>query len=230
MKLYLQSILSKIKWFFSKPKEPKEYLNSLDLISCWAWSKLQEENDVNWLRDGFDGRQKRIKDVRLDEIRKKLEDESFKLMNDDHFNEILHKRMLIYDYAEKYEIVKTILQRMWMGFGDNQMENRLVFIQKLAKLGFKIPELNNVMQDKADLERCFQQVEGIKTKIQLLIDEIKVEGSKITRSLNKEMIIVCEILGFNYHDPKTTSQSYWMELQKLAHEKNEKNKRTQIKE
>jgi len=230
MKLYFKSLLSKIKFLLSKPKEPTEYLNSLDLVSAWNWNKLQEENDVNWLRDGFDGRQKRIKDVRLDEIRKKLEDEAFALMADDKFNDILQKRMLIYDYAERYDVVKTILQRMWMGFSNDQMESRLIFIQKLSKLGFKIPELNNVMQDKADLERYFQQVEGIKTKILLLIDEIKADGKKITRSLNKDIIIVCQILNRDYHDPKVISQAYWIEMQKTAHETNESNKRNQTKE
>ena len=230
MKLYLQLILSKIKRLFTRQKASLEYALTLDMVSAYAWSKLQEENDVNWLRDGFDGRQKKIKDVSLDEIRKKLEDEAFKLMDDIHFNEILNKRMLIYQYAEKYEIVKTILQRMWMGFSDNQMESRLIFIKKLAKLGFKIPELNNVMQDKADLERCFQQVEGIKTKIQLLIDDIKVEGKKVIRNLNKEMIIVCRILDCSYHDPKVISQAYWIEMQKTANEINENNKRNQINE
>ncbi len=205
----------------------EKYLNSLDLVSAWNWSKLQEEDDVNWLRDGFDGRKPRIKDIKLDEIRKDLEDEAFKLMNNDNFNEILHKRMLIYDYVNKYEIVKTILNRMWLGFSDTQMESRLIFIQKLAKLGFKMPELNSVMGDKKELERLFQQVEGIKTKINLLIDDIKTDGKKITRSLNKDMIIVCKILECGFHDPKTISQAYWIEMQKTANEINEKQKTTE---
>lgn len=219
-----------LKIFRKKSNEILKYSTSLDMVSAYAWSKLQEENDVNWLRDGFDGRQKRIKDPRLDEIRKNLEDEAFKLMADDNFNEILSKRMQIYQFAEKYEIVKTILQRMWMGFGDNQMENRLVFVKKLALLGFKIPELNNVMQDKADLERCFQQVEGIKTKINILIDEIKTEGKKVTRSLNDDIINVCRILGFNPMNSKKISQAYWIELQKNAYKENERNKRNQTNE
>lgn len=210
-----------------KTNKDLKYLDSLDTVSAFAWSKLQEENDVNWLREGFDGRQKRIKDARLDEIRKKLEDEAFKLMADDHFNDILYKRMEIYNYAEKYEIVTTILQRMWMGFGDNQMENRAELVDKLKKLGFKMRELNHVMGDKEELERLFQQVEGIKTKIKLLIDDIKVEGKKVTRSLNDNIIAVCEILGFNYHDSKVISQSYWMSLQKRA---NEKIKQQKVKE
>lgn len=221
-----------MKLIFKRTKKTlsNNYLNSLDLVSAWAWSKMQEENDVNWLREGFDGRQPKIKDVRLDEIRKKLEDEAFKLMADDNFNEILHKRMLIYFYADKYEAVKAILQRMWMGFSDDQMESRLIFVKKLAALGFKIPELNSVMQDKVDLERLFQQVEGIKTKIQLLIDDIKVEGSKVTRSLNKDMINVCKIIDIGFHDPKVISQAYWIELQKTANEINERNKRNQTNE
>lgn len=195
-----------------------KYLDSLDMVSAYAWSKMQEENDVNWLREGFDGRQKKIKDIRLDDIRKNLEDKAFKIMADDHFNDILYKRMLIYDYAAKYDIVKTILQRMWMGFGDNQMENRRELIEKLKKLGYKMRELNHVVGDKEELERLFQQAEGIKTKIQLLVDDIKTEGSKATRSLNSDMINVCKILEFGYHDPKVVSQSYWMEMQKMASE------------
>jgi len=114
---------------------------------------------------------------------------------------------------------------MWLGFADNQMEDRLIFIQKLEKLGFKMPVLNSVMGDKKELERLFQQVEGIKTKINLLIDDIKTDGKKITRSLNKDMIIVCKILECGFHDPKTISQAYWMEMQKTANEINEKQKR-----
>lgn len=210
-----------------KTNQDLKYLDSLDLVSAYAWSKMQEENDVNWLREGFDGRQKKIKDARLYEIRKKLEDEAFKIMADDHFNDILFKRMQIYQYAEKYDLVKTILQRMWMGFGDNQMQNRIDLIDKLKQLGFRMRELNHVMGDKEELERLFQQVEGIKTKIQLLVDDIKVEGSKITRSLNKDMVNVCKILEFSYHDPKVISQAYWMEMQKMANEIIKQQKRTE---
>jgi len=201
-----------------KPKE-LPYLDSLDLVSAFSWAKLQEENNVNWLREGYDGRQSKIKDIKLDEIRKNLEDQAFKLMDDDNFNEILHKRMLIYDYESKYDTVKTILQRMWMGFADFQMEDRLIFIQKLSKLGFKMPELNSVVGDKKELERLFQQVEGIKTKINLLIDDIKTDGKKVTRNLNKEMINVGKIIECGFMlDPKVISQAYWIEMQKTAHE------------
>lgn len=215
----MKNIIPKIKSIFAKSDLHSGYLDSLDLVSAFAWSKMQEENDVNWLRDGYDGRQKKIKDVRLDEIRKKLEDEAFKIMDDYNFNEILHKRLLIYDYSSKYDVVKMILQRMWLGFGDNQMESRLIFIKQLKQLGFKMKELNSVMRDKEELERLFQQVEGIKTKIKILIDEIKSEGKQVTRSLNKEMITVGKIVECGYMlDPKKISQAYWMDLQKTANE------------
>lgn len=214
---WIKSVINKLK-----PRRNLNYLNSLDLVSAYAWSKMQEENDYNWLRDGFDGRQKRIKDISLEQIRKDLEDKAFLLMDDDNFNTILSKRMEIYKYAEKYELVKTILQRMWMGFGDMQMENRLVFIQKLKLLGFKMSELNSVEGDRIELERLFSQVEGIKTKINLLIDDIKVEGSKVTRSLNKDIINVCKIVECEMQDAKKISQAFWIELQKTAHEINEK--------
>ena len=65
------------------------YIDSLEDLSAFAWSKLQEENDINWLREGYNGRQTKIKDVKLDEIRTKLEEDCFKLMDDDNLNEIL---------------------------------------------------------------------------------------------------------------------------------------------
>lgn len=202
-----------------KQENELPFLNSLDLVYAFAWSKLQEENDVNWLREGYDGRQKKIKSNELNEIRKKLEDEAFLLMDDDNFNSILHKRMLIYDYESKYNTVIFVLQRMWMGYGDNQMESRLKHIKLLNKLDFKMPELNSVLGDKKELERLFQQAEGIKTKIKLLSDDIQSEGSKVTRSLNKDCIAVGKIIECGYIiNPKEISQAYWIDLQKTAQE------------
>lgn len=215
-----------MKLIKTKNKEVQlPYIDSLEDLSAFAWSKLQEENDVNWLREGYNGRQRKIKDVKLDEIRTKLEEDCFKLMDDDNLNEILHKRMQIYDLASKYETVKFILQRMYLGFGDNQMESRLQFIKQLKSFRFNMPEVNTLGGDKNELDRIFQEVEQFKTKINLLVDEIKVEGKKITRSLNKDMLIVGQILSLNYMlNPKEISQAYWIELQKLAQEKNERDK------
>ena len=209
-----------------KKKEPTLlYPETLEDVTAFSWSKLIEENDVNWLRIGFNGRQPKIKDSLLDDIRKKLEDEAFKLMDDDNFNDALCKRVKINYYEDLYKVVTPILYRMTLGFQDDQLEDRLIYIKQLKQLKFNMPELNSVQGDLVAIERLFQQAEGIKTKIKLLADDIKVDGKKVTRNLNKEIVVVCEIMNIDYIDSKVISQAYWIELQKLAYEKNERNKK-----
>jgi len=202
------------------------YSETLEDVTAFSWYKMQEENDVNWLRIGFNGRQSKIKDSKLDEIRKQLEDEAFKLIDNDNFKIILAKRMEINYYNDLYAVVTPILYRMSKGFQNDQTEDRLKYIHILKKLKFKMPEINSYDGDLKEIDRLFQQAQGIKTKIQLLADDIKVEGKKETRSLNKEMMIVGQVLNIGYMlDSKVLSQAYWIELQKLAYEINENNKR-----
>lgn len=57
----------------------------------------------NWLREGYDGRQKKIKDIELNKIREKLELDVYKLIQNDKLRNYLHKRMLITDYDGRYK-------------------------------------------------------------------------------------------------------------------------------
>lgn len=219
--------LLKINQSYQKKKEIiLPYAKSLEDVTSYSWHKMIEENDINWLRIGFNGRQPKIQDVVLDEIRTKLEDEAFRLMDNNNFNDILAKRVEINRYSDTYKAVIPILYRMQIGFNNDQLKERVEWIRILKELKFRMPELNSVEGDLKEIERLFQQAEGIKTKIQLLADEISVEGSKETRSLNKQMIVVSKILETGYMlDPKKISQAYWIELQKTASEINEANKR-----
>lgn len=221
----------------TQPKRKKNevilpYAQNLEDITAYAWHKMIEENDVNWIRIGFNGRQSKISDPILMEIKTKLEDEAFKIMNNDNYKIILSKRVEMNRYNDIYKVVVPILRRMQFGFQDDQLEDRLAYIKILKQLRFSMPELNSVQGDLIEIDRLLQQAEGIKTKIQLLADEIKTEGSKETRSLNNQMIVVGTILNTGYMpDPKKISQAYWLELQKTASEINEANKRNnQIKE
>lgn len=199
--------------------QKEKYLNSLDLISAYSWAKMQEENDVNWLREGFDGRQKRIKDKALEDIRTKLELEVYNLIQNDKLREYLHKRILISDLDGRYKTVISILNRMAKGFADFQMQERLTYIRLLKQLRFNMPEINTIYGDFIEIQRLFQEAEGLKTKIKMLIDEIKTNGQKVTNNLNRDFINVCKLLDIEMLNPKKTSQAYWIELQKLAKEK-----------
>jgi len=200
-----------------------EMYESLEDLWLYNWSKMQEKNDVNWLRVDFDGRQTKIQDDRLIDLKKRLEDEYFLLWDDDKFKETLEKRNEINYYIGLYENVKAILDRMWLGFDNSQMENRLIYIRQLKELRYVMPELNTVMGDKKELERLYQQNEGVKTKIKLLSDDIEVDGQKITRRLNTQLIGISKTLelGFNI-DSKTITVADFIDLQKQAIEINNK--------
>lgn len=214
-----------------KPDRILPYAQNLEDITAYSWHKMIEDNDVNWIRIGFDGRQPKITDPVLLEIKIKLEDEAFKIMNNDNYKIILTKRVEINRYNDLYKVVVPLLRRMQFGFQNDQLEDRLEYIKILKQLRFSMPELNSVQGDLIEIDRLLQQAEGIKTKIQLLADDIKAEGSKETRSLNNQMIVVGEILKPGYMlDPKKISQAYWIELQKRASETNEANKRNNSKE
>lgn len=197
----------------------EKYLNSLDLISAYSWAKMQEEDDVNWLREGYDGRQKKIKDIELNKIREKLELDVYKLIQNDKLREYLHKRMLITDYDSRYKVVITVLNRMSKGFADFQMEDRLNYIRLLKQLRFNMPEINTVEGDFIEIQRLFQEAGSLKTKMNMLIDEIKTDGKKVVNNLNHDFINVCTVLQKELLDPKKTSQAFWIDMQKLAQEK-----------
>lgn len=200
----------------------EKYLNSLDLISAYSWAKMQEEDDVNWLREGYDGRQKKIKSKELEEIRAKLEVDVFNLIKNDKLEEYLFKRLQVIDLDGKYKVVMLILNRMSRGFADFQMGERLEYIQRLKKLRFNMPEINTVEGDIKELNRVFQEAGSLKTKMNMLIDEIKTDGKKIVNNLNRDFISVCKVLECEMLNPKKTSQAYWLEMQKIAKEKIER--------
>ena len=199
--------------------QKEKYLNSLDLISAYSWAKMQEEDDVNWLREGYDGRQKKIKDIELNKIREKLELDVYKLIQNDKLREYLHKRMLITDYDGRYKVVISILNRMSKGFADFQMEDRLNYIKLLKQLRFNMPEINTVEGDIIEIQRLFQEAGSLKTKMNMLIDEIKTDGKKVVNNLNRDFISVCKVLDSELLYPEKTSQAFWIDMQKLAQEK-----------
>lgn len=219
-----------------KPKEPEFQLyESLEDLPLYNWSKMQEKNDINWLRIDFDGRQKKIENkeslLKLEELKKRLEDEFFLIWDDDKFKETLQKRHEIKYYIGLYEVVDATLNRIEAGYVNQQMESRLISIRKLKQLRYIMPELNSVEGDRIEIKRLRQQNDGIKTKIQLLAGDIETEGKKVTRRLNTELAGVSKTLELGYAiDAKTITVADWIDLQKQAIEINEKNKRSQTNE
>ena len=82
-----------------------------------------------------------------------------------------------------------------------------------------MPEINTVEGDIIEIQRLFQEAGSLKTKMNMLIDEIKTDGKKVVNNLNRDFISVCKVLDSELLDPKKTSQAFWIDMQKLAQEK-----------
>ena len=115
-----------------------------------------------------------------------------------------------------------LCKRLWLGFGDMQMELRNQYIEIINKFGFNMPLINTVEGDAEEIALITQAMQNIKTQIEMLESELKTDEKKQTYSLNKQMVLVSLGLGLAYKiDSKQTTVSEWIELCKLLEEKNQ---------
>jgi len=145
-----------------------DYYDTIDTLPLYNFDKYRTTRDLDWFILGYDGRQKKSKSDKLKDIEELILDEYFKAINDTSFSNRMKKLAEIHTLQLKYNIVKSLVNRMWLGFADNDMETRLLFVKELARHGFKMQEINTKEGDAEELMRLNVGVEGIKTKIHLL--------------------------------------------------------------
>jgi DNA-binding transcriptional MerR regulator len=201
-----------------------QYYESIDTLPLWNFDRYKSTKDLNFFVVGYDGRQKKLVNQKLQLLEKSILDEYFKAIDDRSFTAKMQKWVKI-DYLKlKYHVVTSLIARMWKGFADDQMDLRLQFIKELASHGFKIPEINTNLGDKEELERLSQGAEGIKTQIHILEKELVKDGNNETISLHRQLQIAT--LGLNYPyrlNAKEITVSEWIEITKLLEEKSKQN-------
>lgn len=200
-----------------------KYYDSIENLLLYNFDQYRKTNDVNWFRLDFDGRQPKEDSKELKDIAKKIIDEYFVRINDREFENKLKKWAKIDNLSLIYNTRVALINRFWHGFGDD-MVTRLIFIQDLAKHGYKMPEINTDEGDKEYLIKFRTACEGIKTQIEILNNELKEDGAKETRSLHKQLLIVGNGLGLNYKiNPRETTVLEWVEMTELLKEKSNNN-------
>lgn len=205
-------------------KTEMQYYNSIETLPLYNWDKYLSTKDLNWFIIGFDGRQTKIVNDELKQLEAKLQDEYFLAINDRSFSIKLQKWAKIDNLTTKYNVVMILVQRMWKGFAENQMETRYLFIEQLNLHGFPMPKINTLSGDAEELMNISQEMQGIKNKIILLQNELKEEGKKETTSLQKQLIIVAIALGINYRlNSKEITTLEWIEMCKIMEEKSKNN-------
>jgi hypothetical protein len=201
-----------------------QYYDTIDTLPLYNFDKYRTTRDLDWFILGYDGRQKKSKSDKLKEIESLILDEYFKAINDTSFSNRMKKLAEIHTLQLKYNIVKSLVNRMWLGFADNDMETRLLFVKELARHGFKMQEINTKEGDAEELMRLNVGVEGIKTKVHLLEKELTKEDKIESSSLAKQLQIATIGLQYPYRlNPKEITVSEWIEITKLLEEKSKQN-------
>jgi hypothetical protein len=201
-----------------------KYYQSIETLPLYNFDKYRNTRDLNWFLIGYDGRQTKQSNTSLEALEKVILDEYFKAIDDRSFTNRLQKWAEIEVLKTKYFVVKSLINRMWLGFGNNQMELRLLFVKELASHGFRMPEINSLDGDKFELNRLNTGCEGIKTKIALIEMELNKDAKVENTSLAKQLQIATIGLQYPYRlDAKTISVLEWIEICKLLDEKVKQN-------
>lgn len=201
-----------------------KYYYTIETLPLYNFDKYRNTRDLNWFIIGFDGRQTKQSSPSLEAIEKVIIDEYFKAIDDRSFTNRLQKWAEIEVLKTKYFVVKSLINRMWLGFGNNQMELRLLFVKELAKHGFKMSEINTIDGDAVELTRLNTGCEGIKTKIALIELELNKDSKVETTSLSKQLQIATIGLQYPYRlNPKEITVSEWIGICKLLEEKVKQN-------
>ena len=198
-----------------------EYYDSIEVLPLYNWDRYTTTRDNNWLIIDFNGRQPKIDNEELTALESKLQEEYFKAVDDRTFVKKLQKWAKIDNLRTRYNVIAMLCQRLWLGFGDMQMELRQQYIEIINKFGFNMPLINTVEGDAEEIALITNSMQNIKTQIEMLESELKTDEKKQTYSLNKQMVLVSLGLGLAYKiDAKQTTVSEWVELCKLLEEKN----------
>jgi len=204
--------------------ETIEYYESIKELILWSWDRYLATKDNNFFIVGYDGRQPRVVNEKLANLEKKLQDEYFIEVDDRDFNKKIEKWMKIDNLQTKYTVVNMILDRMWLGFPDSQMDVRAAYIQKLNKLGFKMPLINSVIGDAEEILRIREELKGIITQIKIIKDELKTDAVVEHRSLNLQLKMMSKAMEFGFQlNPKELTVSEWIELCKELKTLSQKN-------
>jgi hypothetical protein len=198
-----------------------EYYDSIEVLPLYNWDRYTTTRDNNWLIVYFNGRQPKIDNEELTALESKLQEEYFKAVDDRTFVKKLQKWAKIDNLRTRYNVIAMLCQRLWLGFGNMQMELRQNYIEIINKFGFNMPLINTVEGDAEEIALITQSMQNIKTQIEMLESELKTDEKKQTYSLNKQMVLVSLGLGLAYKiDAKQTTVSEWIELCHLLEEKN----------
>lgn len=218
-----------------KTTELPSHYSSIEELILYRWDKYTTTKDNNWFLIDYDGRQSRIDSEELKSLENKLIDQYFKAIDDRSFSNKIQKWSRIDWLRTKYSTCHFLLNELKMTIQlelDPQAkeylkyltERRYNIISELKKWNLKFPEINDIHSDLALINSYKIVLEGIKTEIGILSNELQQDGKKEHQSLIKQLQIATLGLGYGYRlNAKELTVVEWIEICKLLEEKAKNN-------
>ncbi len=204
----------------------KDAFESCEDMILYNYFQYRKTLDLNWFLSGYDGRQKKIDEALLKPIEEKINNEYYTLTNTRGFEKMIQNYAKIESLKTKFYVVSTLIYNVGQGFAHDKesQEIRAKYIEQLRLWGFKMNIIGTYEDDLISIERINSQLQGIKTNIKIIEDEMKVEGTKEVVSLQKQLIIIGVGLGLNYKiNPKDITIVDWVEMINIIKEKAKQN-------
>jgi len=211
-----------------KVSELPNHYNSIEDLTLYRWDKYTSTKDNNWFLVDYDGRQQKINNDDLIEVEKLIQDQYFKAIDDRSFSEKMQKWSKMDWLKRKFDTCNMLLSELNFTIQqepiDFFVQRRLLYIGKLKDFGFKFPLINSVYEDSILIRDYTTALEGIRTQIGMLSNELQIDAKKEHVALLKQLRIVEIGLGYSYRlDPKKITVAEWIEELKLLEEKAKKN-------
>ena len=200
--------------------------NTIHTLPLFNFYQYEDNKDLNWFIIGYDGRQKKIIDKSLEEIRIKIIDELYTEFPTAKLVSNLKKEDKITELKLKYNVLNSIIIGFSVGF-ENSIEGqnlRLKYIEILKDYRIKFPIMNSPSEDMKELIKIRSQLENINTQIKIIQDELKTDTKTQKQSLNKQLRRVAVNLGQkDVSNPKEITVAQWfadLEIEREILEKN----------
>lgn len=192
---------------FQKLYKPTIY-DCCDNMPLWNFQKYLESNDVKY----FTKEHKYHKD--LPDIITAFFGEYLELTKNQKIIirfERLHKIMRL---TVKYNTVSLILKTLYNYNKGLDFEIFKQLVEELQKWNYKIDKNKDIFEQ---LEKIYNRIQGIKTQIEVLEDELKDEDVVESSSIDGQLISVSRCLDLKYQlNAKEITVLQWIEYQKQA--------------
>lgn len=190
-------------------------------LPLYNFDKIDTTGDLMWLYEDFNGRQPKTDTSDLKPIYDNIFNQYFEALEDRSVQLRIQKEAKIQQLAMKIEIVTRLVQRIYLGFGssEEQQKNRASILEQLKNWGYEIPLMNTAYDDALACEKIMQRLKSVNNQIAIIQNEIKNDKGGQSVKLQKQMYIVSKAL-FNGVPikPKEVSVAWWIEaIKDLQH-------------